>query len=370
MRRRTGAAVVAAVVAGTLVPAGAAQAAGARGAGYVWADQPTAASYTPSTRYQMNTTGALNTIRRAATGVYEVRFTGLGEHGGIAHATAYGSAANHCKVSGWAYSSGDQVVSVRCFTLAGAPVDTRFTASYTNRTTWAGFDYGRTYPGAYVYAWNPTAANYAAEGVYQYNSAGQTNTVTRSARGTYHVLLPGIGNAVVGGHAQATAHGYGPERCSAVGFGWTNPTSTIKVTVRCADRAGAPVDTRFSLTFTDRTNLLGLPGCCNPDGHQSAYALAHDPTAASYTPAAAYRHVTQAGTATATRQGVGDYAMRFTGVDLDTGTVHVQAAGWDGESCTVAGWSGAGIRVRCHDATGAPTDIPYYVAFTGPRLLG
>ncbi|GGS51727.1 hypothetical protein [Actinokineospora fastidiosa] len=373
MRISTRAAVVAAVLVGTVVPAGTAQAAGARGAGYVWADQPTAASYTPSAGYQMNSTGPAvrNTIRRAGTGVYEVRFTALGVTGGIAHATAYGTGTNHCKVSGWHVSGSDQLVTVRCFTLAGAPADTRFTASYTNRTSWAGFDYGRTYPGAYVWADNPTAADYTPTRTYQYNSEGFANRVTRLGRGTYKVHLPEIGWEVRGGHAVATAYGSGSERCKVPGFGWDEGSrSEITVGVRCFTAAGEPVDTRFTLTFTDRTNILGLESCCNPNGHQSAHLLADDEDAASYTPAASYLHVTQGGAATGTRQGPGDYTMRLTNVNLGGGTVHVQSSSWDAEFCTVGHWSAGGIKVRCHDAAGAPVDTPYELSFTGPWLLG
>jgi hypothetical protein len=346
-------------LAATALTGGVATADPVRGAGYVWASDPTAASYTPPTNYQMNSTGAgANTITRSGTGVYTVRFTGLGVTGGVAHATAYGAGTSQCKVGSWHPSGGDQLVTVRCFTLAGAAVDSMFTAGYTNRTTWRGFD-GAAAPGAYLWAGDPTSTNYTPSAIYQYNSSGAVNSVSRTGTGTYRAYLPGIGHSVTGGHPLVTAYGSGSERCKVVSHGWTSPSSTIQVNVRCFTTAGVPANTPFTLTFTDRANVLGI------EHRQTAYALAHNATAASYTPAASYLHVTQGGTATATRVGVGVYVFKPTNVNLATGTVHVRASGWDGQFCKVITWSAGGITVRCYDTAGALTDTPYELSFTG-----
>ncbi len=375
MRRIVNSAVVAAVTATAIVTGSSANAdtGPVSGAGYVWADDPIAASYTPDPTYQMNSTGLTtrNTITRRGTGVYAVRFTGLGVAGGVAHATAYGAGTHQCKVDTWVPSGSDQSVVVRCFTLAGAPVDSRFTASYTNKRVWPGYDYGRTYPGAYVHLTNPTSDSSTPATYNQYNSTGRTNTVSRLGVGTYSVLMPEIGRTVAGGHALVTSAGYGASRCKVVNFGWATPSSTIRVNIRCFTVAGVPADSRFALTFTDRTNTLGLDGCCNTDGHQSAYALANDPTAASYSPAASYQHEVPAGGATASRAGTGNYSMRFANADLGTGSVHVAASGWTAEFCKVGSWSASGgINVRCYSPTGAPVDTPYDLSYTGPWLLG
>jgi hypothetical protein len=374
--RRLGNALAVALVAATVALAegtASADTGPVRGAGYVWADNPAAAAYTPAPGYQMNTTGITtrNTITRISAGRYSVRFTGLGVLGGVAHATAYGAGTHTCKVEGWSPSGDDQNVVVRCFTLAGVPVDSRFTASFTSNKYWHGWEYGRTYPGAYLYHGDPTSPNTTPSTLYQYNSAGGVNTVSRVGVGTYSAFLPGIGHAVTGGHALVTAYGSAAERCKVVNFGWTSPSTTIKVNVRCFTAAGAPADSRFVLTFTDRTNTLGLDGCCNPNGHQSGYALANDPTAASYSPSASYQHEVPSGGATAARSATGNYTMRFTHADLTTGTVHVAATGWTAEFCKIAYWNPtSGINVRCYDTAGAPADTPYDLDYTGPWLLG
>ena len=98
--------------------------------GYVWANNPTAASYTPSSAYSFNSAGAPITITRSASGQYQVTFSelgGSGIFGGNVQVTAYGSGSEICKVVSWASGGGNFVVNVRCFTAAGAAVDTRYT---------------------------------------------------------------------------------------------------------------------------------------------------------------------------------------------------------------------------------------------------
>src|SRR5262245_42166976 len=58
--------------------------------GYVWANQPSSASYTPSLTYQFNSAGGTNTITRSGVGQYTVHFPGLSTLGGHVQVTAYG----------------------------------------------------------------------------------------------------------------------------------------------------------------------------------------------------------------------------------------------------------------------------------------
>lgn len=98
--------------------------------GFVWAHNPTAASYTPSATYAHNSAGGPITVTRSAAGQYAVRFAGLGGQGmagGHVQVTAYGPGSEHCKVQSWGSFGADFVANVRCFTAAGASVDTRYT---------------------------------------------------------------------------------------------------------------------------------------------------------------------------------------------------------------------------------------------------
>ncbi len=97
---------------------------------YAWANNPTAAAYTPSLMYSYNSSGGPITVTRAGVGRYSVKFAGLGGNGiagGHVQVTAYGPGSETCKVQNWASAGADFVVNVRCFRSPGASLDTRYT---------------------------------------------------------------------------------------------------------------------------------------------------------------------------------------------------------------------------------------------------
>ena len=100
------------------------------GRGFAWANNPSAASYTPSALYSFNSSGGPITITRSGAGAYAVKFAALGGHGlagGNVQITAYGTAAEACKVASWSSGGADFVVNVRCFNPAAAPADAMYT---------------------------------------------------------------------------------------------------------------------------------------------------------------------------------------------------------------------------------------------------
>ena len=98
------------------------------GFGFVWADNASADSYTPSPNYSYNSAGGPITVSRTDPGSYSVRFAGLGGEspGGHVQITAYGSDPETCKAEGWSSSGTDFVVTVRCFGVSGNAADVRF----------------------------------------------------------------------------------------------------------------------------------------------------------------------------------------------------------------------------------------------------
>jgi hypothetical protein len=88
---------------------------------YLWADQPTAPSYTPSLAYQFNSSGATNTVVRTGVGRYTAKLPNLGSQTGQVQVTAYGTGSERCKVERWYPSGTTQQVNVRCFTSTGTP---------------------------------------------------------------------------------------------------------------------------------------------------------------------------------------------------------------------------------------------------------
>jgi hypothetical protein len=95
---------------------------------YAWADQPSSASYSPSSFYRSNPSGGGVTITRSGTGRYTVTWSGLSLlDGGDVQVTAYSSGNITCKVEGW----GAQSVNVRCFNPGtNALVDSYFDIMY------------------------------------------------------------------------------------------------------------------------------------------------------------------------------------------------------------------------------------------------
>ena len=100
---------------------------------FVWADQPTAANYSPNATYAHNPAGPV-TIARTGVGAYAVRFLGFGGEGlfgGNVQSTAYGALATQCKVMSWSSGGADFVANIRCHRADGSAVDGRFTLLVT-----------------------------------------------------------------------------------------------------------------------------------------------------------------------------------------------------------------------------------------------
>jgi hypothetical protein len=202
-----------------------------------------AASYTPSTTYQYNSTGALNTITRSGVGAYQVSFPGIGGIGGTIRATAYGPGNEACHVFSWSSLAANVLVNVRCQNPAGVPVDTAHTLTFHGTNGLLGTLTGG--PRAYAWANLQASPSYTPSTTYQYNSTGALNTITRSGVGVYQVRLPGL-NAI-SGHAQVTAYGAGSTRCKVQS--WNTSGAAKLVNIRCFDTAGAPADSRYVLDF-------------------------------------------------------------------------------------------------------------------------
>jgi hypothetical protein len=319
--------------------------------GYVWANQPTVASYTPSTTYQRNSTGQLNTINRLGVGYYQVVFENLGVYyGGTVDVTAYGGGSENCKVQNWGPTLADQIVYVRCFDAAGSAVDTMFTAAFTRPISSTKF--------GYVWANSPAAASYTPSTTYQYNSTGALNTITRSGVGAYQVTLPGLGGQ--GGTIKATAYGPGNEACHV--SSWSSLAANAVVNVRCQNPAGVPVDTLYTLTYHAANGLLGTL-----TGGPRAFVWANLQSSPGYVPSATYQYNSTGGVNTAFRSGVGVYQVRLPGLQSVSGHAHVTAYGAGGTRCKVENWftSGAAklVNVRCFDTAGAPADSRYVLDF-------
>jgi hypothetical protein len=221
---------------------------------FLWADQPSTASYNPSASYSWNSTGGVNRITRSSAGVYTAYLPGLAVSGGTFQVTAYGSSADHCKIQSWGPSGTDQSVTVRCFNAAGAAVDTYFSLNFQGNAQVAVHDYG-----AYAWADQPTTASYTPSTGYSYNSGSingwsgcvgwiGTNSAGRTSTGSYfmqHTFLDPQNSGV-----HITSYGTDSSYCKVTG--WSSWTSGTQVNVACFNSAGSPVDTRYVETYSTK----------------------------------------------------------------------------------------------------------------------
>jgi hypothetical protein len=318
---------------------------------FAWADQPTAASYTPSTLYSYNHAGAGIQITRAGTGVYNVHFESFGaiNDGGNVQVTGYGSFGGgngkYCKVSIWS----SDTVTVLCFDAVGVAADSYFTVLFLKVPS-------QTTAVAYAWANNPTSASYMPDTRFSYNPAGGAITATRQSTGAYTMTWSGLGNLGFGsGHPHVTAYDSSNKRCEISSW------EAGEVSVYCFDSSGNRADSRYSVLF-----LRPQP---TDDG--LAYGkVGYDVVTATYRARPGYSFNPSGGAVTATRSAAGVYAVNFagfSGVGLGGGHVHVN--GSDGSSdvrCAVISWSSETVNVRCSDWGGASYDTEFTVLFIKP----
>src|SRR5262249_18215265 len=227
--------------------------------GYVLADNPTSASYTPLASASRNWAGGPIHITRPAgtTGRYVVTFTGLSAALGAkstVKATGYGSGSAYCKaMMGYLVSD---AVEVRCFKAgSGAPVNTRFTLLVSRATNDRAFAFGH----------QPTAAHYTPTAKGSWNPGGAID-VTRIGPGRYQVRFANLGSWTNGGLALASAVGPGKVYCT-VGETWGGSVSTdLTLDVACYTPAGSPVDSKFTVAFVTPAKHLAYAFGSDPFG--------------------------------------------------------------------------------------------------------
>jgi hypothetical protein len=261
----------------------------------------------PSIRY--NSTGGINTITATGAGRFLVRFPGWAAPGGVVLVTPYSNSGDlTCQAQYWAPSGLDEIVSVSCANRSG-PVDNANFSVLFSRPAW-----GTTGPYGYLWADIPTGGCYTPNLRYQFNSAGRENTVCRTATGQWNVTLPGLGPwtaAEGGGDIQVNAYGGTTARCGIVNW-YTDSSNALQATVTCTTPSGAPVDTYFTLLYTNAVSLLGHNRFVPPDGDLGAgYLWAYQPsTPGTYTPTG-YSWNASGATNTITRLEVGQYQAYF-----------------------------------------------------------
>jgi hypothetical protein len=210
---------------------------------FVWANNGTLASYSPSLAYSWNSAGGANSITRSGTGAYAVTLGGMQAHtpeGGNPIVTAYGSGSEHCKIGGWFASGANIVVNVRCFNTSGSAADTLFSLSYSGALVPAPYNWG-----AYAWANDSTSATYTPATFYSATSseglAGISEPQARPQGGTTSTGVHFVNYPYMPASNKTIAHSvaYGTTSSYCKVGSWTAGGTGVTVTTRCFTSAGA-----------------------------------------------------------------------------------------------------------------------------------
>jgi hypothetical protein len=221
---------------------------------YLRDDAPSAAKTTPADSYNYGQPGGV-TVTRDTTGHYTVFFAGAGfeADGSNLQVNAVGTGGANCNALGRVPVAGGQNVFVGCATGA-APADSPFTLVFAARHALVPADvaFAYAFPGlnsSHGTIQPPLGATKPAWAKWSANSAGQANTVTHLATGSYQLTLPGVAHRP--DFVAVSPYGDAVHRCAVSGV--TSPASgpfaAATVSVGCVDPSGAPADSYFSLTY-------------------------------------------------------------------------------------------------------------------------
>ncbi len=196
------------------------------------------------------TTPSATTVGVGGTGIYKIDFVGQAASGGVVHVTAINSVPHWCQVNGFGPSGTDEIVTISCYKVGGAPDFTSFSAIFSSYSGLAG-------PGYFGYV------NVLPSGalVSQYNSVGAPDTVTHPTTGNWSVNFAGLSTpGPIDGSLQATAVSPTsvPVHCKVMS--WTSSGSGQNAQVTCFDAAGSLVDSQFTLTYQYQRALYGAFG--------------------------------------------------------------------------------------------------------------
>ncbi|WP_157631794.1 hypothetical protein [Catelliglobosispora koreensis] len=213
----------------------------------------------------------------------------------------------------------------------------------------------------FAWAYDPANPAYFLASGYEYNSAGLPIQITRGFPGTYQVKFFGMGTA--GGVAHVSS--YGSNALCTIAS-WTQAAADQIVNVRCYNNAGALIDSRFAVNFTNR----------NPGAGHFAYLWNDNPVPgpAGHTPAAAYSYDSTGAPMTVWRSAAGRYRVRVGAFQADSpgpwaaGYLRVTPYGAAARHCQILDPllvpDEQLIEVRCYDDTGSAVDTRFTLTYS------
>lgn len=226
----------------------------AGGIAFLYADQPTAASYTPNTAFNFNSTGTSTnqnyaTVVRNSTGSYSVTIPGLESVHSDVQVTALSNVAPaRCKVGHWlSNGNGGTSINVLCFNSSGSAADEYYSLAYSVNEPF-GLTSSATARGAWARANCDTCTTtYTPSAKYQYSgfATGKLTSVEGSAGShEYRVAIPGS-LTFSHSHEMVTAYGDNSDYCNI--DAWL--PQTAEVNVACYAQGGAGANSDFGAVF-------------------------------------------------------------------------------------------------------------------------
>ncbi|GAA1616819.1 RNA polymerase sigma factor [Catellatospora bangladeshensis] len=333
--------------------------------GYVYVDKATEAEAPIGTATPLNlntqwstaadypaTTGQQALVTHTGTGRYQVRLPGLGAERAVTHVTAYRTVyrGRVCAVADYRRSGTDELVDVRCFDHTGAPIDWWFTVFVAAAA-------GGTQPYATVAY---SAAGIRAAGTA--NSAGGTNSVTRTGTGRYQVQLPGRDFAAGTGGMMLTTFGTAAARCRVAGTASAGDALTVSVACQAVTTGAATArDSGFLLTYTDRA------GPHRDGSAPSAYTLVSGGAAPHVDAARSYS--SDGETPSVSRLNTGWYRLTWTSLGKFGDSVQLTAYGDDDRYCHLGAINSYSappkltVDVYCHGNAGTLADGGFVASY-------
>jgi len=300
-----------------------------------------------------NSAGQTDTAKRSGTGEYNAIFPGIYNgtaQTGIPIVTAMSRSLRSCGIDDWGIdnSPNQANVLVGCFVVDGFPANSQYSSIYVR----GGSESGTS---AYLAALQSGTTDYTPDAQYNFNSSGSPNTVHRSGTGRYQAHLPHM--TADAGNIQVTA--LGDRRCKITGR--SNGTNELIVDVSCGDAFGVLTDDAFTLLYTRN---VGPTTVSRP---KAAYLFANQPSAANYTPDAAFRYSSAGMSSSISRPSTGKYIATLNGMPKG-GAAFVTAVGTDKSFCQLTGIRTSGspqkIGVACYKLSGNPVDSKFMLTYT------
>ena len=327
--------------------------------GYALADQPTAAGpYAPDPAYRYNSSGGAVEITRTATGIYSVRFAGLGRAPGQrdnVQVSGYNTTAVYCKPRVWDASGADLLVDVSCFTFNAVATDSRFTILALGARA-----FGRTTPTAFALVVPDTGTHILDSLATTRNSTGGNVIFGYVSEGAYAMDLKGLESAWAASPVaiQLTPVGQGPRRCSVIAV----DPSVAGLGISCTRPGGAVGDSPFSMLWLQR----GRPSM------RFGFAWTNNENSqADYAPDTHYALNSSGGAISARRTGVGQYRIVFAGLARQPGATEIVLVSppflfGPPHICDITSWGNSGandlaVTVSCFTVSGNPNNTRFDV---------